>query len=320
MAEDNRGIWRKPGDKMRLIVMGQQAFGKDVLAKLLDEGRDKVVAVYCEPDKEGKPADPIKAFALEKGLPVHQPANFDDKAALDTLASLDADLMVMAFVNVFVPEAARDTPRFGSICFHPSLLPLHRGPSAVNWPIIMGSTKSGYSWFYPTDGLDEGDSLMQWECGIGPDDTVIDLYFKKIYPSAVDSVMEVCELFRSGEPPRIVADEAQATYERRCTAKHAKIDWNKPVAQVYNLIRGTNPSPGAWTTLNGEEVQVFDCRREPGDGISSKVMAVSEDGVSVQCIGGRIRLMRVRPKGGDKVAAHEWAAQAGVMKGTALGD
>ena len=320
MAEDTRGIWRKPGDKMRLIVMGQQAFGKDVLAKLLDEGRDEVVAVYCEPDKEGKPADPIKAFALEKGLPVHQPANFDDKAALDTLASLDADLMVMAFVNVFVPEAARDTPRFGSICFHPSLLPLHRGPSAVNWPIIMGSTKSGYSWFYPTDGLDEGDSLMQWECDIAQDDTVIDLYFKKIYPSAVDSVMEVCELFRSGEPPRIVADEAQATYERRCTAKHAKIDWNKPVAHVYNLIRGTNPSPGAWTTLNGQEVQVFDCRREPGDGISSKVMAVSEDGVSVQCIGGRVRVMRVRPKGGDKMAAHEWAAQAGVEKGSVLGD
>ncbi|MFZ9090938.1 MAG: formyltransferase family protein [Planctomycetaceae bacterium] len=77
--------------------------------------------------------------------------------------------MVMAFVNVFVPEAARDTPKKGSICFHPSLLPLHRGPSAVNWPIIMGSTKSGFSWFYPSDGLDEGDSRMQWECELGPE-------------------------------------------------------------------------------------------------------------------------------------------------------
>ena len=159
---------------MRLIVMGQQAFGKDVLAKLLETGTDEVVAVYCEPDKDGKPADPIKEFAVEKGLPVEQPANFDDQATLDKLASFNADLMVMAFVNVFVPEAARDTPTHGSICFHPSLLPLHRGPSAVNWPIILGSTKSGYSWFYPSDGLDEGDSLLQWECEIGPDDTVID--------------------------------------------------------------------------------------------------------------------------------------------------
>lgn len=311
--------WQEPGDPIRIIVMGQQAFGKDALAKILDAGKDEVVAVYCEPDRDGRPVDPIKEFALEKGLPVHQPADFDDRDALETLASCNADLMVMAFVNVFVPEAARDTPKLGSICFHPSLLPLHRGPSAVNWPIIMGSTKSGYSWFYPTDGLDEGDSLLQWECDIAPDDTVIDLYFKKIYPSAIESVIEVCDLFRSGEPPRIVPDEARATYERRCTKKHARIDWNKPVKQVYDLVRGTNPSPGAWTTLNGNEVQVYDCKLVAGDGVSSKVVEVSDDGVAVQLIGGRICIKRVRPAGGDKMAAQDWAAQAGIAAGTVLG-
>jgi len=305
---------------MRLIVMGQQAFGKDVLAKLIETGTDEVVAVYCEPDREGKPVDPIKEFALEQGLPVHDPAYIDDASTLETLASFDADLMVMAFVNVFVPEAARDTPKKGSICFHPSLLPLHRGPSAVNWPIIMGSTKSGYSWFYPSDGLDEGNSLLQWECEIGPDDTVIDLYFKKIYPAAVESVLEVCDLFRAGNPPHIVPDEAQATYERRCVKKHAKIDWNKPVAQVYNLIRGTNPAPGAWTLLNGEELGVFDCVRVPGDGISSRVMDVSDDGVTVQCIGGRIQIKRVRPAGSGKVTAAEWAAENNIEKGLSLGE
>ena len=139
---------------MRLIVMGQQAFGKDCLAKILEAGTDEVVAVYCEPDRDGKPVDPIKEFATEQGLPVHQPADFKDQATLDTLAGFDADLMVMAFVNIFVPEAARDTPKMGSICFHPSLLPLHRGPSAVNWPIIMGRRRSGFSWFYPTDTPD----------------------------------------------------------------------------------------------------------------------------------------------------------------------
>ena len=303
---------------MRLIVMGQQAFGKDVLAKLLDTGTDEVVAVYCEPDR-GDKVDPIKEFALEKGLPVHQPANFDDAEALATLASFEADLMVMAFVNVFVPEAARDTPKLGSICFHPSLLPKYRGPSAVNWPIIMGDTQSGFSWFYPSDGLDEGDSLLQWECEIGPDDTVIDLYFKKIYPVAVDSVLQVCDLFRAGNPPRIVADEAQATYERRCTKKHSRIDFNKPVKQVYDLIRGTNPAPGAWTTYNGAELGVFDCARVPGDGISSRIRAISDDGIEVQCIGGRILIKRVRPAGEGKVAANEWAATAGLEVGQEFG-
>jgi len=300
--------------------MGQQAFGKDVLAKLLETGTDEVVAVYCEPDKDGRPVDPIKEFALEKGLPVHQPAKFDDPAVLDDLASYEADLMVMAFVNVFVPEAARDTPKLGSICFHPSLLPKYRGPSAVNWPIIMGDTKSGFSWFYPSDGLDEGDSLLQWECVIDPDDTVINLYFKKIYPVAVESVLEVCDLFRSGKPPRIVPDENDASYERRCTKKHARVDWNKPVGQIYNLIRGTNPAPGAWTTLNGEEVSVYDSARVAGDGISSKVMDVSEDGVTVQAIGGRILIKRVKPAGGDKQPAAQWAADAGIVIGDVLGN
>lgn len=304
---------------MRLIVMGQQAFGKDVLAKLLDAGTDEVVAVYCEPDKEGKPVDPIKELAVEKGLPVYQPANFDDQEALDTLASHNADLMIMAFVNVFVPEAARDTPTHGSICFHPSLLPLHRGPSAVNWPIIMGATKSGYSWFYPSDGLDEGDSLLQWECPIDPDDTVIQLYFNKIYPHAVDSVLTVCDLFRSGKPPRIVPDESQATYERRCNKNHARVNWHAPVKQVYNLIRGTNPAPGAWTTFNGAELGIFDSALVPGDGISGRVREISEDGISVQCVGGRILVKRVRPAGGAKQPASEWAASVGLKPGDTFG-
>ena len=304
---------------MKLIVMGQQAFGKDCLEKLL-ASEDEIVAVYCEPDREGKPVDPVKAFALEQGLPVEQPADFKDQATLGTLAGYNADLMVMAFVNVFVPEAARDTPTYGSICFHPSLLPLHRGPSAVNLPISMGSTTSGFSWFYPSDGLDEGDSLLQWECEIGPDDTVIDLYFKKIYPRAVDSVLDVVNLFRAGNPPHIVPDEAQATYERRCIKKHARIDWNKPVAQVYNLIRGTNPAPGAWTIYNGEELGIFDCAQLPGDGISSRVVDVSDEGVTVQCIGGRILIKRLRPAGAGKLPAMEWAADNGIEKGVTLGE
>ena len=304
---------------MRLIVMGQQAFGKDCLAKLLEAGKDEVVAVYCEPDKDGRPIDPIKEFALEKGLPVHQPANFKSQESLDILASHDADLMVMAFVNVFVPEAARDTPKMGSICFHPSLLPLHRGPSAVNWPIIFGATKSGYSWFYPTDGLDEGDVLLQWECDIGPDDTVIDLYFKKIYPPAVDSVLEVVDLFRSGNPPRIEQDESKATYESRCKKKDAEIDWKKPAADVYNLIRGTNPSPGAWTTVGGEEVGIFDSARAEGTGTPGEVVSVSEDGVTVAAEGGNILVKRVRPAGAGKIPASEWAATAGIKAGTRLG-
>jgi len=304
---------------MRLIVMGQQAFGKDVLEKILGAGSDEVVAVYCEPDRDGAAIDPIKEFALEHGLPVQQPANFDDQQTLNTLSGYNADLMIMAFVNVFVPESARDTPVMGSICFHPSLLPLHRGPSAVNWPIIQGYEKSGYSWFYPTDGLDEGDILLQWECPIAPDDTVINLYFKKIYPSAIESVLQVCDLFRTGNPVRMKQDEACATYERRCTKKHAHIDWYKPVAQVYNLIRGCNPAPGAWTTFNGVELSVLDSEQFPGDGVAGKVVGITEEGICVQSVGGRVLVKRVKIEGGKKQSAREWSTDVELTVGDRLG-
>ncbi len=294
---------------MRVIVMGQQAFGKDVLSKIVSAKIDRVVAVYCEPDKDGIPIDPIKEYALSLGIPVYQPNSFEQNEVLDQISNLNSDLMLMAFVNIFVPESVSSIPRFGSVCFHPSLLPLHRGPSAVNWPIIMGSEKSGFSWFYPTDGLDEGDVLLAKECSIEPDDTVIDLYFKKIYPVAVESALEVCDLIRTGSPPRTKQDESIATYERRCTKKHARIDWHRPVKQVYDLIRGTNPSPGAWTVFNDKIVSIFNCEILFGDGVSGRIVEISPNGVTVQCIGGRIRIKRVKPEGGEKQASVIWAEE-----------
>jgi methionyl-tRNA formyltransferase len=221
---------------MRLIVMGQQAFGKAVLEALLARG-DEVVAVYCAPDKEGRPADPIKEVALEKGLPVHQPASFKDAATLDDLRALNADLCVMAFVTIFVPEAARDIPTHGSICFHPSLLPLHRGPSSINWPIIGGATKTGLTIFYPDDGLDEGDILLQKEVEIGPDDTLGTVYFNKIFQLGVDAMLEAVDFIATGNAPRSVQDSSKASYESFCRREHAEIDWSQPVDEVYNLIR-----------------------------------------------------------------------------------
>ena len=184
----------------------------------------------------------------------------------------------------------------------------------------MGSEKSGFSWFYPTDGLDEGDVLLQWECPIDENDTVIDLYFKKIYPTAVNSVLEVCDLFRSGNPPHRIQDESLATYERRCTKKHALIDWNKPVNQVYNLIRGTNPAPGAWTRYKDTVVSIFDCEKAEGDGISGRVVDISGQGVTVQCIGGRILIKRVKPDADSKQSAEAWASMSDLSVGEHLGN
>jgi methionyl-tRNA formyltransferase len=306
---------------MRLIVMGQQAFGKAVLEALLERG-ETVVAVYCAPDKEGRPVDPLKEAALEKGLPLYQPANFKDPAVLEEMRALKADLCLMAYVTIFVPEEAREIPTHGSICFHPSLLPLHRGPSSINWPIIGGATKTGLTLFYPNDGLDEGDILLQKEVDVGPDDTLGSVYFKKIFPLGVAAMVEAVDLFREGRATRTKQDDSKATYESWCRKKDARIDWAKPVAEVYNLIRGTNPQPGAWTTYEGQEVQIFDSRKVAGGdssgGAPGTVIAVSDSTITIAAQGGAIEVQRVRPQGGGKITAGEFAAAAKLKQGARL--
>ena len=303
---------------MRIIVNGQQAFGKACLEAMLERG-DDVVAVFCAPDKEGRPVDPIKEFALEKGLPVYQPASYKDPETLAQMRALKPDLCMMAYVIIFVPEEAREIPTHGSLCFHPSLLPLHRGPSSINWPIIGGATKTGLTIFYPDDGLDEGDILLQKEVDIGPDDTLGTVYFQKIFPLGVAAVLEAIDLIRDGKAPRIPQDDSKATYESWCRKADAEIDWSKPVSDVYNLIRGTNPQPGAWTTLGGKTLQLFDSAKVDASGDPGTVTDVSDAGITVATAGGGILVKRVRYDGGDKTGAADFASAQSLAAGSRLG-
>ena len=303
---------------MRLIVMGQQAFGKSALETILDAGKDEVVAVYCAPDKDDR-QDPIKEFALENGLIVMQPDNFEDKAVLDEMRTFGADLCVMAYVIIFVPAEARDIPTHGSICFHPSLLPLHRGPSSINWPIIWGATIGGLSYFWPDDGLDEGEILLQKEVAIGPDDTIGSVYFEKVFPLGLEATLEAIDLVRAGNPPKIVQDHSKATYEGWCNKMVAEIDWNRSVDELYNLIRGCNPQPGAWTIYNGEVLQIFDCTKiDHACGRTGRVSAITDDGITITAGRGSIIAKRVRYAGGKKVTAAEFAIEVGLEVGTKL--
>ena len=304
---------------MRIVINGQQAFGKACLDAIVEKGVDEVVAVYTAPDAEGRPFDPIKQAALDHGLEVRQPANYKDEAVLAELRAWDADFMILAFVTIFVPEAARSVPKLGTICFHPSLLPLHRGPSSINWPIIWGAKKTGLTIFWPDDGLDEGEILLRKEIEITPDDTLGSVYFDKVFPLGVAAVLESVELVRAGDPPRIVQDESKATYESWCRAGNAKIDWERSAGEVYNLIRGCNPQPGAWTTLNGETLQIFDCEPAPGSGRPGRVCAIDDESFTVNAGLGGIRIKRVRLAKGGKVKAPEFIAENGIEIGTRLG-
>ncbi len=304
---------------MKIIVNGQQAYGKAVLEALLGRG-EEIVGVYCEPDK-GERIDPIKEAALDHDLPLFQPKSFKKPEVWEQMASLEADLCIMAYVTLIVPEQALNVPALGSIQYHPSLLPLHRGPSSINWPIIQGEEKTGLTIFWPDNGLDTGPILMQKEVAIRDDDTLGSLYFNHLFPMGVEAMLESVDLVRDGKAPKIVQDESMATYEGWCRAEDVEIDWTKPTQEVWNLIRGANPQPGAWTRHGETTVKIFDCAKQAtADGATpGQITAVGDDGISVACADGQIQIQRLRPQGAKKMTAAEYLVDAAVGVGDRLG-
>jgi methionyl-tRNA formyltransferase len=305
---------------MRIVVHGQQAFGQRVLEALLERGED-IIAVYCAPEKEGQRPDPLKEAALAHQLPVYQPRSFRKQEVADEFAALQADLCVMAYVTLFVPEEILNLPTYGTIQYHPSLLPRHRGPSSINWPIIWGESKTGLTIFWPDNGLDTGPILLQKEVEIGETDTLGSLYFNQLFPLGVEALLESVDLVRNGTAPKIVQDEARATYESWCKREDVEIDWAKPVSEVWNLIRGADPQPGAWSTYQGRMVQVYDSVKITDDGGATPgvVTAVGDDRFTVAAQGGGIEIQRVRPGGMRKGDASAFIAEVGLRVGDQFG-
>ncbi|ACA17011.1 Methionyl-tRNA formyltransferase [Methylobacterium sp. 4-46] len=309
---------------MRIALIGQQDFGKAVLEAFLERG-DTVAGVFCAPDREGAKPDALKREAEARGLPLHQFPSLKSQDAADTLRALDADLGVMAYVLQFAPQSFVTIPRHGTIQYHPSLLPAYRGPSSINWPIAKGDARTGLSIFRPTDGLDEGPVILQKTCEIGPDDTLGDVYFGRLFPMGVAAMLEAADLVVAGRHREVVQDEAQASYEGWFSAKAARLSWDSHIDHLYNLIRAANPAPGAWTTLEGRKLQFFDCRKHPVrriaevKGALGEVVAVGEESIRITAQGGQIELFKLKPEGGSKMSAGAFAREGGIRVGHILG-
>src|SRR6185436_6432168 len=311
-------------NKMRVALIGQQDFGKAVLEALLARG-DTVAGVFIAPEKEGAKADPMKVAATEKGLKVFQFASLKAPEATAAMKELDADIGIMAFVLQFAPQEFVNIPKHGTIQYHPSLLPKYRGPSSINWPISRGEKKTGLTIFRPTDGLDEGAVILQKETPVSENDTLGTVYFDRLFPMGVKAMLEAADLVLAGKHRETVQDESQASYEGWCRNAEGRIDWAKPIAHVYNLIRGCNPAPGAWTTLNGKKLQIFDARRilfrrfADVVGKIGEVTDVSAQSFKITAQGGTIEVLRAKFEDGKKVTGGEIAQSGGLATGSLLG-
>jgi methionyl-tRNA formyltransferase len=309
---------------MKVAIVGQQDFGKAVLEAFLARG-DQVAGVFCAPEKPGARPDALKVAAQEKGVQVFQFASLKSDEARAAMQALNAELGIMAFVLQFAPQDFVRIPKHGTIQYHPSLLPKYRGPSSINWPIIRGDTKTGLSIFRPTDGLDEGPVLLQKETPIGPDDTLGTVYFDRLFPMGVKAMLEAADLVVREKHKEVAQDEAQATYEGWCRKAEARLNWANHVDFVYNTIRGCNPAPGAWTSLEGKELQIFDARKHAVrtfgavKGKVGEVVEVTDKSFQVTAQGGRIEVLRAKLGDGKKLSAGELLSSGQIKPGALLG-
>ncbi|XP_027899476.1 mitochondrial 10-formyltetrahydrofolate dehydrogenase [Xiphophorus couchianus] len=247
-------------NKLKLAIIGQSLFGQEVYSNLRKQGH-KVVGVFTVPDKDGK-ADPLAVAAEKDGTPVFKFTRWRVKGqpipdVVDAYKSVGAELNVMPFCSQFIPMNVIDHPRHGSIIYHPSILPLHRGASAINWTLIHGDKKAGFSVFWADDGLDTGPILLQRECSVEPNDTVDTLYNRFLFPEGIKAMVEAVQLIADGKAPRNPQTEEGASYEGIQKKSNSRVDWAQPAEAIHNWIRGHDKVPGAWTVIDGQPVTLY---------------------------------------------------------------
>jgi methionyl-tRNA formyltransferase len=306
---------------MRLVVIGQAPFGRECLQALVNQG-EEVVGAVTVPDVPGaKKPNPFKELAQELSIPLVQPKNLKNREFFEWIKDRNPDLLVLVFVTQFVAKEVIDLATHGGINYHPSLLPKYRGGSAIAWAIINGETQTGVTIHYIDEGVDTGDIIIQESVPIDPDDTTITLYYNKLFPLGVKLVAEAVRLIREGKAPRIPQDPRLASFQPALKPDHTGIDWRQRASNIYNLVRGSVPVPGAITRFHGKELAVIEASVKDYGGWEKpsqppgKVIDVSEEGISVQTGQGLVLIKKLQSKEIGKMEATDFARSFGVKAG-----
>ena len=302
---------------MRIILVGQGPFGDKVLATLIQQGED-IVGVFCPKDKRG---ETMAATAENSGVAIFRPGKMKDAEVREAYLGLSPDLVILAFVTDLIPETLLDIPSIGTICYHPSLLPRHRGASGINWAVIQGDTRTGLTILWVDKGIDTGPILLQKEVDILPADTTGSLYFNKLFEMGVDAIVESVVLIKNGKAPKLPQDDSLATYEPPCDDRVAAVDWSKPASDVYNLVRGCDPQPGAYSTLKGEKIRFYKASliEITEETLPGQVIRSGAGEVVVALEGGRLKIGKMKAEKGAKLVADEFAEEMGLKVGMRFG-
>ncbi len=293
---------------MRVIFMGTPDFAVPSLEKLLDRG-DQVCAVFTQPDKpKGRghkmQAPPVKELALERGLPVFQPATLREEEVQRQIAELAPDVIVVAAYGKILPKAVLDTPKFGCINVHGSLLPKYRGAAPIQWAVIHGDAVSGVTTMFMAEGMDTGDMLLKAETPIGPEETSGEL-FDRLKEIGAELLGETLDQLERGVLKRIPQNEEEATHAPLLSKELSQVDWTRPAGDLHNLIRGLNPWPCAFAMLDGKRVKLLSSQIVDGQGAPG-TMRSRPEGLVVFCGEGALLLTELQTENGKRMSGKDY--------------
>ena len=294
---------------MRILFMGTPEFAVPSLLALLDE--HQVVAVVTQPDrKSGRGLrytySPIKAAALDHGLPVLQPERIGSPEILPQLEAYRADLFVVVAFGQKLPDRLLGMPRFGCVNVHSSLLPKFRGAAPINAAILAGEATTGVTTMYMGSGWDTGDIILQKEEPILPRDTAGALH-DRLMETGAQLLRETVRQIGAGEAPRIPQDHAKATFACKLSKEDALVNFNRPAVELDRLIRGMNPWPLAYTDLRGEKVKIWEALPDHTEGAPGEVLSLDGAGLLIGCQEGSLLLQSLQRPNGKVVSGVDFA-------------
>jgi len=311
-------------ETLKIAIIGQSMFATEVY-RLIRKNGHTVVGVFTVPDKNGR-EDSVATAAAADGVPVFKFKAWRRKGValpevLEQYQGVGANLNVMPFCSQFIPLEVINHPVHKSICYHPSILPRHRGASAISWTLIEGDTTGGFTIFYPDDGLDTGEILLTREVAVSSTDTVDSLYKRFLYPEGIKAMGEAVQMIAEGRAPRIKQTEVGATYDKFLNKpEFCQVNLAQPAKGIHNFIRGLDSSPGAWAVLDNKQTKLFGSslwHEEVGQGRevqlegAAAAARVTEDGLMICGTDGKWLVVKLLSVEGKFVQADKYGEDTG---------
>ena len=298
---------------MRILFMGTPDFAVASLKALVEAGHE-ICGVFTQPDKPKNRGhklafSPVKEYALTQNLPVYQPLKMRDGTALALVRELHPELIVVAAYGRILPEDILNTPPYGSINVHSSILPKYRGAAPINWAILNGESVTGVTIMYMAAQLDAGDVIRCAETPIDPDEDAQTLT-ERLAQLGADTLLQAVEDLKNGTATRTPQDHTQFTYAPMLDRSLSPVDFTKPARQLHDQVRGLIPWPCATMALNGGDVKVYRTAvEEETAAVPGTIVEANKKGIAVACGDGKLlRILELQPQGGKRMPAAAYLA------------